>query len=141
MLDGVTDMVLAQVKSRGRVKRCAVRRPMLRVLAQPLFQQGQVDAARGKYLTSPIAQLLPLPADLARAEEQACAALFRDPPDWITVEALKDLWSVHFPVDLPDIPSKAMAARARAARFENAAHGGLRIRRRARDLPSGSPKP
>ena len=80
-----------------------------------------------------VAQLLPLPAHFVRAEEQACAALFKGPSDWITVEALKDLSSLHFPVNLPDIPSMAMAARARVARFENAAHGALRVRRRPFD--------
>ena len=50
------------------------------------------------------------------------------------MEVLKDLRSVHFPVNLPDIPSMAMAARARVARFENSAQGGLRVRRRTRAL-------
>ena len=54
-----------------------------------------------------VAQLLPLPPSFAAEEERACAALFRGPAGWVTVEALKDLTSLHFPRDFPDLPSAA----------------------------------
>ena len=81
-----------------------------------------------------VAQPLPLPPTFAAEEERACAALFRGPANWVTVEALMDVTSLHFPWDFPDLPSAAMAARARVARFENSAHGGLKVRERAKTL-------
>ena len=81
-----------------------------------------------------VAQLLPLPAAFQGIEEKACSLLCRGPKDWITAAALKDLQALHFPRSLPDVPSAALAARARVARFENAAHGGLKVHARARKM-------
>ena len=74
-----------------------------------------------------VAQPDPLPRTFEAIELQACRALFRGPKDWFSVEALKDLKSLSFPKALPDVQSAARAARARVARFENSALGGLRV--------------
>ena len=81
-----------------------------------------------------IAQLDPLPVHFEDIELKACQSLFPGPKGWFSVDALKDLKSLHFPKSLFNVRCAALAARARVARFEDAAHGGLKVRARSNKL-------
>jgi len=81
-----------------------------------------------------VAQLDPLPDDFDMYEGKACKSLFTGPTGWMTPGCLKELKSLRFPRELPDIRSVAIAAKARVARFECLNNGGLNILRRAHTL-------
>ena len=80
------------------------------------------------------AQLDPLPPAVLEAELRAVTTLFPGPRGWIDLDTLKSLKQLHFPQELCDIQSAAIAAKARVATFENLKHGGLRVEARANHL-------
>ena len=88
-----------------------------------------------------VAQLDILPDSFENVELKACQSLLPGPKGWFSVDALKDLKSLHFPRALSNVRCAAVASRARVARFENAAHGGLRVRARADRLQRVINKP
>ena len=80
------------------------------------------------------AQLDPLPTNYEAAEMKAMRRLFPGPFEWCTPQFLKSLRHMGFPKELPDLPSAAVAARARVALHENSRQGGLQVRTRAARL-------
>ena len=81
-----------------------------------------------------VAQLDPLPPDFPSLEGRACRSWLPGPKDWISTGFLKGMTTAFFPKELPDLQLSSVAARARVATHEDALHGGLRVRHRARDL-------
>ncbi|CAK0836007.1 unnamed protein product [Prorocentrum cordatum] len=86
-------------------------------------------------------KLLPLAPTVAAEEERDRVAVFHGPANWVTVGAIEDVTSLHFPRYFPDMLSAAATARARVARFDSSAHGGLKVRQRARALRKISLQP
>ena len=81
-----------------------------------------------------VAQLRPLPATFSAAETKACSKLFPGPREWASAEFLIQLRDLGFPCELMDIRCASIAAKARVCHYEDAQQGGLRVRRRARQL-------
>jgi hypothetical protein len=81
-----------------------------------------------------ICQLDPLPTDFDAAERKACELLFPGGRGWMTAGCLKQLKALGFASELPDLRCCALAAKVRVHKFENIAHGGLKIAQRARSL-------
>ncbi|CAK0843105.1 unnamed protein product [Prorocentrum cordatum] len=67
------------------------------------------------------------PASWPRLEAAALQSLCRGPSRWAPPSALHGLPLMGFPAGLPDLPSVALAAKARVCQWEAAAEGGLRV--------------
>ena len=78
-----------------------------------------------------VLQLEDLPENFESQERRACQALLPGPMGWMVPSCLKDAKHVGFPMELMDMAAVAIAAKARVVFFENMAHGGLGITRRA----------
>ena len=79
-----------------------------------------------------IGQLEDLPTAFRHHESVACRKLFPGPTNWMTADGFRELKSLHFPEELKDIESIAIAANARVVRLE--ANGTLDIQSRAEKI-------
>eukprot|EP00959_Pyramimonas_sp_CCMP1952_P328440 6875984-Pyramimonas_sp.AAC.1 len=78
-----------------------------------------------------VGQLDVLPDTFEDHEARACAALMPGPGGWMSPRCLRRLRGVGFPVELPDLRARCVAAKARACLFENRQQGGLRVQERS----------
>ncbi|CAK0847075.1 unnamed protein product [Prorocentrum cordatum] len=88
-----------------------------------------------------IPKLDPLSSTFANVEAEVCATLLPGPAEWISHCFLKTLKAAHFPKEVLDIMWSSVAARARAAQFEDSADGGFCVLQRAARLRQAMSQP
>ena len=81
-----------------------------------------------------LANCKPFPSDFDVLERQGCAALLPGPRGWTSPACLRDLTSLAFPLQLPNIRASHLASKCCVLRIEDG--GGLAVSRRAERLRS-----
>ena len=81
-------------------------------------------------------QLEELPPSWRQVEQRLMVALFPGARGWATPTLLQSLKDLGFPAEMPDFAAAALGAKCRVHRWEDAACGGLLVRRRLQRLTS-----
>ena len=79
-------------------------------------------------------QLEPLPPSWPSEERKLVNMMYPGARGWTSPTLMRSLRSLGFPAELPCMTSMANGAKCRVHRWEDAASGGLRIRRRLRHI-------